>query len=646
MLTYRMRTVCVMACVCACAHNGFALDAMVLLMRPDDGSLSYNGTPGALVLRYMSTGEEIELVGCCVQSAKFSPDGKKVAYKDGGGTHTINIDGSGGTSLSQVDKVREWCADGRIYTQHGGFSETGGALETIVFPYRRGRCDNFAPGGGLHKPRGYMYVSMDGTRAQTDAFGYNGAGGVTYQTVILLQEGKEFAVSRPCEGMIGPHGNKLGKATASHNQYFIYPWGMIYRYTTVGGRDNCTYNAGVCRGTEPLCPWYLDTTELVEHNEIFHSLTWGRNGDVIASCTREMKLWLYRLSTNEKLVYDGVQQAEDIYGYPKGYIPREIRMDDTSMYLTPNELACETEIGDEQMPKLRTVYVKASHTLPTPTLMGVPAWLNVQAEAFDDDNARMVNTINPSGVPASPGTYTATIAVSFEGYRAEHFLFGNEYTVTLDVFEQRPEPIRFTGTFEQRYNTGSTIDIEYSADCERAGDKVAILLSVDNGAGWGIADTTRLGRNCGENQTFSFVVADSMEFFKPHEWTGEVNRYVQGSQCMVKLMSYHPGGTEVVSPLFGINENVAATASSRVSVVRNVPLRAMLKSSSGAALLSLRSPRAGMARLLDIQGRTVARFAVARGEQAVALPLSRAGCYLVEVRYTTGSREVAAVNLL
>jgi hypothetical protein len=135
------------------------------------------------------------------------------------------------------------------------------------------------------------------------------------------------------------------------------------------------------------------------------------------------------------------------------------------------------------MPEAAEVFVKSSGSLSTPTVSGAPAWLNVAAEVFDDDNARLTNSLNAAALPSSAGTYTATVTVSFDGYRSANFTTPHQYTVTLEVSEQRPDPVRFSApAISDYYETGQTIEIGYSADCERAGDKINIAISIDSGA--------------------------------------------------------------------------------------------------------------------------------------------------------------------
>ena len=662
MVKRRMVVVGVLASVLGCVCGSFAAvsEGMVLLNRHDDPT--DNGSDGALVLKYLSDGREVVLEDCCAGRATFSPDGKKVAFvPSSGGTYTMNLDGSdrreitaSGTSFKFLD----WCTNGYMYCKGPSalglkdinrIPENGGPGEGIYDLHH----DNMSPAGGVHgTTTAPLYISLDGTKIAYTNFGSHGI----CQTVALIEEDKGFAITRPCVASISTHGDMLGKSNPRHNEYYIYSWKFIYRqFDFVPERhENCTYSTEyTCYpgGGIPAapCPWYVSTFSVPDLNKDHNNPHWSKDNDVIVSTYHPAgDPFLFEVSTRE-ITWVEVSGMPEDYVRAADYYPRELSMADTSLFMTPVALEFETEIGDTEMPGSTIVYIKSSHTLPEPTVSGAPAWLDVAAETFDDDNVRITNAINRAGVPSSTGSYDATITVSFAGFRPEHFAKERTYTVTLDVFEQRPDPIRFVEpAIEEYYETADTIKIGYSADCERAGDKINIAISVDNGASWGFADTSYLGKNCGENQVFEYIIPERIHFYQRYAGGPKDTNTtpVEGSQCLIRLKSYHPGGTEVYSSLFGINQTVAGEASRPAAVVHAVPLSATLKASSHATVLSLRSSRNGAARVLDIQGRTVARFAVETGTQSVMLPRLRTGCYLLQVQYAGGGRETAVVNLL
>jgi hypothetical protein len=176
---------------------------------------------------------------------------------------------------------------------------------------------------------------------------------------------------------------------------------------------------------------------------------------------------------------------------------------------------------------------------------------------------------------------------------------------------------------------------------------------VDSGTSWGFADPSFVGKNCGENQVFSYTIPDSTLFwYSYHDINGDWHnnghkRPVEGSRCMIRLRAYHPGGPEVYSSVFGINQEPAVSAPVRNGpAARVVPLSARLATSAHATALSLSAPRAGLGRVLDVQGRTVCRFAVENGAQSISLPHMRVGCYLVEVRYAAGGHETVVAHVM
>ena len=665
MVKRRMVVVGVLASVLGCVCGSFAAvsEGMVLLNRHDDPT--DNGSDGALVLKYLSDGREVVLEDCCAGRATFSPDGKKVAFvPSSGGTYTMNLDGSdrreitaSGTSFKFLD----WCTNGYMYCKGPSalglkdinrIPENGGPGEGIYDLHH----DNMSPAGGVHgTTTAPLYISLDGTKIAYTNFGSHGIA----QSVALIHEDKGFAICRPCVASISTHGDLLGKSNPRHNSYFMYPWKLIYRYeevVTSNGLDRmrCTYCPDLCydasaSGGNQQCPWYVSMFKLPDPDSDHHNPHWSKDNNIVVSNVHPAgDPFLFELSSGEFTWIDASGLPDDYYS-TYDYYPRELSMTDTSLFMTPVALDFETEIGDAEMPESIMVYIKSSHTLPAPTVSGAPAWLSVTAEKFDDDNVYVTNAINQAGVPSSTGSYTATITVSFAEFRPELYAKERSYTVTLNVFEQRPDPIRFVEpAIEEYYETADTIKIGYSADCERAGDKINIAISVDNGASWGFADTSYLGKNCGENQVFEYIIPERIHFYQRHAGGPKDTNTtpVEGSQCLIRLKSYHPGGTEVYSSLFGINQTVAGEASRPAAVVHAVPLSATLKASSHATVLSLRSSRNGAARVLDIQGRTVARFAVETGTQSVMLPRLRTGCYLLQVQYAGGGRETAVVNLL
>ena len=620
--------------VCLYSFACLAQQGMMLLMRPDPES-----NQGAIVLRYLSSGTEVVLEDCCNGNAKFSPDGKKVVthYFPQPGTNQLyiyNIDGSGRTLAYSRAKLTQWAANGYIYVPGmSRFPEEGGQAVRVHY-HRR---EKLGPHGKMYNPNnwfpiGKAEVSMDGTKGiYTTQCACQGTG--WGQSAFVIGEDKESAHTSPCVGSISPHGDELGKANplggGAHSRYAIYPWKWIYRY------ESDTRNTFYYRTPVDMC---LDTFITAEIGGYGNSMSWGKDPDVLTWTTENApnQAWMYRRSTREKTKIADEHHALDYY-------PRELTMADTSIYLTPLALEFETEIGDEHMPDSIVVYLKASHDLPTPTLTGVPSWLSVDVAAIGD-RVECKNTIDAAQAPSSTGSYEATVTVSFEGYRQALFTTSHQYTVKLDVFEQRPEPIRFSApAIAEHYQTGETIDIGYSVDCARAGDKVGIALSIDNGESWAVADSSFLGKNCGDNQVFSYVIPDSALFFSQSEH--HISKAVEGSQCLIRLNSFTPGGPQVFSAPFSIGATGTAPQRS-LSSDPITALSAMLHVSSHASVLSLRSPHSGAGRVLDIQGRTVARFAVESGARSVSLPPLRAGCYLVEVRYAAGGREMAVANPL
>ncbi len=618
-----MKYTCGVLLLLAWVFTSVAEQGMVLLKREQPGE---NG--GQLVLKYVSDGREVVLEDCCVRGAKFSPDGKQLAiWYWPRNNYVINIDGSGRTSFGSGAHVCQWCANGYIYSKGGRRADDDpqGVSMSAHSPHH----DNMGPHGQVYKVR-YSKVewSMDGTKGvYTTLCRCEGSG--WGQAVFLADEDKEYALTSPCVGSISPHGDLLGKAYQAHHGYAVYPFRFVYRYTS--DTDNTFY-------VGPPSDVFSDTL-LLPTSESTGDVAWSKDPDVVTYTTSNPdQVWMYRWSTHEKtLVGDGFSQD---------YYPRELTMADTSLYLTPLALDFEVVTGEAETPKPAMVYVKGSHTLPVPTITGAPGWLNVTAEKFDDDNVYITNALNVGALPTSPGTYEATLTVSFDGFRQANYTTPHQYTVRLNVFSE--PALSFTATLQSRYDTGDSIEIGYTADCERAGDKVNIAISIDSGVNWAFVDPSFLGKNCGENLVFSYTIPDSALFYykdDPDDDTPGNKKAVEGNQCLIRLRAYHPGGPEVYSGLFGINDNVTASAADRATAVRTLPLHVALKGSRNQAVLSLRVPRSGTARVLDIQGRTVYRFAAEQGMQSVALPRLRAGCYLVEVNYAAGGPETAVVNL-
>ena len=103
----------VSASVLICVAGSLAETGMVLLKRLDDPASS---TDGAIVLKYLSSGTELVLEDCCSKHAKFSPDGRTVAFSvRRAGLYTIDIDGRNRATFEGMGEVTQWCANGYLY---------------------------------------------------------------------------------------------------------------------------------------------------------------------------------------------------------------------------------------------------------------------------------------------------------------------------------------------------------------------------------------------------------------------------------------------------------------------------------------------------------------------------------------------------
>ncbi len=632
-------------------------NGMVLLMREvPSGTV----TGSTVELHYLSSGKSVLLENGSANGAAFSPDGRKVAYfhcvEDRWGSrkkelYTVNIDGTGRTKLhtgviNNTSNYAQWCTDGYIYWSMWDSGdkimrcpENGG--EVTVAHDMVGMVD--APiGGKVDEGTGSFQMCADGTKSVSTTQYYDAEGNKSgwAQLAIKLDTHEEFTPWRPCHGAISPNGQVISVSDHGHKVYRFAKWPNPYVVYGPDGAWGNTYDgcsAGRLEYENEVCPDYdtviwigyhlRDSFEMEDLVGVVNPRFSNSDNDIfVFSSTnpgdeRSGGAWIYEFPNK------GYTKVGPLGTWVWDYYRTEITPD-RDYSLAP----CFTVFYIDStgtLPPTKTVTLSSAQDMPgAPTISGAPDWLIVNPIRVSAREYSLECTILAAALPDT-GTYPDTVEVTPAG-SAQPLTF-----IPTLVVESHPDmPIVISNPVAgQTYRIGDTLRVEYSADSILIPGTL-ISLSVDAGdTWWQMHDDASY--ETGANQVLEYVIPDVVG--------GSHNTI--SDQCLVMISNY-PEGHETFSGVFSITDStstISGQGHDQPPIAHRV-LRVNAKRSASSTLLDIASPEAGVARLLNVQGRTARSFKLARGLQTVGLSSLQAGRYLLEISYAGGVRKTIVVD--
>lgn len=637
------------------------VDSGMVLLYQDVPGGKFGG--GKIMVKYLSTGKVVTIQNGGAAHAVFSDDGRRIAFgytglKSGGRytrceKATINVDGSdrrfvyafgyGGANAFR----HEWCSNGYLYlpmtvddtSRIVRIPENGGDIE-VVHTFGEGVYSPedsswVAPGGGsFHMSRDGRRYAATSRRTEAD-----GSYGGYAQFAVDLETHEEFSPWRPCQGSISGDGQILSVSSHAHRAYRFARWPVPYQEFGTNGEWGNTYagcEAGPYDELE-VCPSY----DTVVHTgfDLRDMFDMGENipeqqEPQFSNCTNDIFMfgisekitdervggaWLYQFSTHE------YTKVAPIHTQITGYCPTEHTFS-TPYVLAPGYTLFYVDTTGA-LPGAKPVTLSSAEDMPgAPTLSNVPAWLNVEVSRVSAREYTLACTVVGNPRP-DVGTYPDTMYVT-PGGSTEPL----QMLVTLLVDEHPELPIMIaTPRDGQVYRVGDTLRVEYSADSTlMSGTRIS--LSVDAGDTW-VQMHSDAAWETGSNQELKYAIPSSVE-----------GRSLVSEQCLVMISGY-PDGYETYSGVFSIvGSATSSTHERREPTSAQHALRVALKRSASVPVLTVTSPTSGVARLIDLRGRTVRSFTLAEGAQGVGLPSLQAGRYLLEISLATGIWRTVVVD--
>lgn len=656
---HRLLLICL---VMLASHTRAQLDTgMVLLHTSASEEAGYEGS-GNLVIRHLSTGDSIVLQDGGVRAAVFSPNGQKVAYWDGSGIHTVNVDGTE-RQLVTSDGSAEmaWCTNGYIYFHESGSTaiprvpEDGGAVEIVHTA--SGNLTAY-DGSIIHPEYNDLDISLDGSRGVATVLRSDIPGreyGAYCQRAIDFSTGEEYSFLGPCQGSISPDGSMITASGLMHSILRAVPWRQpVVEYGLDGAwgntYDGCEeYGSPYALGADSMfhCPAYVDVFLLgyevaILYNLDPHPSTWNVNWqDVVqvgqphwASTDQDVFLfyahantsdaadgsYLYQISTRE------YTRMGDLPTYALDYFPAELTGDALAFACSPSSIGFDYEPGGT-VPAARNVSLTSVDAMSgAPSLSGAPNWLQVTATAVNATEYTLVNTLVADSMPGE-GTYNATVTVTPSGSATTL-----TYAVSLSVAVPVPSIVIHEPTSSASLVVGDTLRVRYSTDETVSGTIVSLstdagetLKQLHTGESWG----------AGDNVLLEYVIqADDLG-----------PGVTVATECLVQVSRY-PDGLNTFSGLFTISSaNSSAAARSRAAA-RAGALKASISRTVTGTSLRIESPSRGTLRLFDMYGRVVVSCAAEPGIQHVSVPVLRAGRYLLVLQGNGGTREGVLSSVL
>lgn len=612
-------------------------------------ALIYTESNGGLLIRYLSTGTEVPIVGANVRHAAFSPDGMKVCYlrQDVATLRTVNIDGTNdveiATDCGGARGTPQWCTDGYIYWEKGKLyrvPETGGTPEDLIGEWR---YDLVGPLGDTLGGGNHAFNEMQMDRAGTRAVGtaQRTAGGYAQRAYDVLTDA-EYLFVRPCQEGMSPSGNLVSVSYSGHRFYRIVPWRVEFADHGDDGNtyDGCTFDghpAGWCPEYDTaisvandiqaqFCPDTrvdnIGMPRFSDHEEdiFLFRVNPGEGGEEAIGC------YAYNLSTHEYTrLYVGASTCW-------GFIREEITMGTQHPYtLTPSSASFAVETGGA-LPADQTLTLASTPAMSTdPAISGTPAWLSVSSSRVSDTEYTLTLSLVKAELPGE-GTYQVTLGITPDGSSDSL-----SATVTLSVTPPPPPPIVIhTPTNGASYSVGDTLRITYSADSTILSG-VVIKLTVDAGEGL-VQIHQDEALPTGANKTFEYIIPDTVTVLG-------IPTSTVSSDCFVQLSDY-PAGNETLSPVFSIaaSTSVAPDKAGTGWAVGQLQAARISAGDSGANL-RIDAPRSGTVSLYDVGGRLLAQFSVRQGRQVVRLEAAARGNVLMRAAYTDGATESVRLQL-
>lgn len=587
------------------------------------------GERGKLEIIYLSTGRRIVLDDGATDKATFSPDGRKVALVVSGTIHTINIDGTGDVTLNAGTNGNiQWCADGYIYYKGLGnvarISEDNGTPQRFYVADERPSL--VGPTGlSLGTYLGDWSLSLDGT-IMTGTVSREG-GGYANMCVDLVTD-SQWSPAMPCQGAMAPSGRKMSISTGGgHHMYRMFDPRRPYQEFASGNTwEGCP--------PEHMCPTELDFISIRPY--FWDSL--GLDAAVRVNCINPK--WsdseediFHFCSDNTTGLPDSIggsfiiqfpQKLFTRIGYQgtmiQGYYAEEIDLGNTPDYvLNPGTVSFSVDQAGA-LPAPKTVTLTSTPLMPSaPAVTGQPAWLLVEASLADAHTVTITNTLVQAALPGE-GTVRDTVTVTPAGATGQL-----TYTVTLTVGPAPQGPIQiFSPVAGQTWYVGDTLRVRYSADSTQVIGTI-VSLSTDGGDTYTMMHSGD-AEPAGPDLTLEYVIPASL--FGGSAAPGETL-----PDCVVKVSNY-PNGFETYSGTFTIATAPTGTRCRAARPARAEALRAACRRDArGGASLAIHSPGPGIARLLDMRGRTVGSFVVHSGRQSVAVGPVPMGRFLLRVSY-------------
>ena len=115
------------------------------------------------------------------------------------------------------------------------------------------------------------------------------------------------------------------------------------------------------------------------------------------------------------------------------------------------------------------------------------------------------------------------------------------------------------------------------------------------------------------------------------------------AQCLVMVSNY-PEGNETFSGVFTITDATGTSRGNQRTGSAHHDVRVAAHRSASAVVLNVTSPSEGIAHLIDLRGRTVGSFRLAKGVQGLTLPSLQGGRYLLEISHAGGERRTVVVD--
>lgn len=605
------------------------------------------GDASKLIVKYLSTGQTVTIQDGRVLSACFSPDGRKVAYLHNPDPdewnqrrkelYTMDIDGANRvkTMTSRgftAGGMPQWCTDGYIYFTHGmptvqRVPETGGPSE-VAYTAHEGTV---TPVGGTLSPNigGDFQMSLDGTRGTGTVQQYTADGTKSgfAQMAVRLDLQEQYSIIRPCQSGMSPSGTRMSVSAMGHRIYRIYAWDLPY---VDYGDGNSTYEGCLNGDYKDImkCPEELDVMLFgLELRDMFNlgaswdatveigSPHWSNTDEDIfmfKDSNHGTGGWLYRISTREytNVCGDGHRVWD--------YFATEIHPT-TAFTLAPRSATIDYSPG-EPAPAPTVTTLTSLAAMTDVTVSGAPGWLDVSVSLTSSTTCEITNTLNTGSLPAE-GTYTDTMTVVPAGTTDTL-----TYAITLRLGPAIVPPIVIlTPTSSSSFAVGDTLRVIFNADTTQAPGTV-VSLSLNEGEDYVKLHT---GENwgSGDSVVLAWAIPDSVN-------VGGTMTSTVSSGCLVRVSKY-PTGLESYSETFEIVQSTAVALRRRHQ--RGSNLRASVHRTSQGPTLNVSSPVCAVARLLDMRGRTVARYDIAPGTSVLTVPRVEAGRYILDVSPAGGA---------